>query len=411
MRVGMFTWESLYSIKVGGIAPHVSELSEALAERGHEVHVFTRRGDFDAYDKINGVHYQRLDFDQSGNLIEEMDNMSASMYERFLKTQKVFGKFDILHGHDWHPVPALNLIKRDQSIPYALTIHSTEWGRNGNKPGNAEISHREWLGGYESSRLIVTTRCMQEELKSVYSIPESKISIIPNGIVSGKVRKSLDPGQVKERYGIHPLAPIVLFCGRMSYQKGPDLLVEAAPHVLRERQDVRFVFVGGGDMSSYCERRARELGIADACRFLGYVSSAEKQELMNACDLVCVPSRNEPFGVVVLEAWDAGKGVVATEAVSIIRNFEDGLLAYIQPESIAWCINRLLKSPEEMKSLALAGQSRIEKEFCWGRIAEKTEEVYADILGPNQGAKKQIVKSKSRRRKTGKFNINEKVTK
>jgi glycosyltransferase involved in cell wall biosynthesis len=189
----------------------------------------------------------------------------------------------------------------------------------------------------------------------------------------------------------------------MSYQKGPDLLVEAAPHVLRERQDVRFIFVGEGDMSSYCERRARELGIADACRFLGYVSSAEKQELMNACDLVCVPSRNEPFGVIVLEAWDASKSVVATEAVSIIRNFEDGLLAYIQPESLAWCINRLLRSPDEMKSLALAGQSRIEKEFSWGRISEKTEEVYADILGLNRDSKADTVKSKSRRRKTHKI--------
>ena len=84
--------------------------------------------------------------------------------------------------------------------------------------------------------------------------------------------------------------------------------------------------------------------------------------------------------MIVLEAWDAGKPVVATEAVSIIKNFQDGLLAYIQPESIAWCINRLLQNPEEMKKLAEAGQSRIEKEFSWGRIAEKTEEIYADIL-------------------------------
>ena len=403
MRIGMFSWESLYSIKVGGIAPHVSELSEALAKRGHEIHVFTRRGDFDSYDRINGVHYQRVDFDNSEGLIEQMDRMSAAMYERFLKTQKVFGKFDTVHGHDWHPIFALNLIKKDQGIPYILTIHSTEWGRNGNNPGNAEISHREWLGGYESSRLIVTTRCMQDELKSVYSIPKNKISIIPNGIISGKVRKALDPARIKERYGIHPLSPVVLFCGRMSYQKGPDLLVEAVPHVLRTRQDVRFVFLGDGDMSSYCKGRSRDLGVADACRFLGYVSSAEKQELMNACDMACVPSRNEPFGVIVLEAWDAGKPVVATEAVSIIRNFQDGLLAYTQPESIAWCINRLLKNPEEMKKLAEAGQSRIEKEFSWERIAEKTEEVYAEVLGLNRDAKEPVVKSKSRRRKTRKI--------
>jgi len=81
---------------------------------------------------------------------------------------------------------------------------------------------------------------------------------------------------------------------------------------------------------------------------------------------------------VVLEAWEVCKPVVATEAVSIIRNFEDGLLAYIQPESIAWCINSLIKHPEEMRRLAMAGRIRLENEFDWDRIARKTYEVYAN---------------------------------
>jgi len=386
----MLSWESLYSIKVGGVAPHVSELSEALARKGHEVHIFTRRGDFDSYDKINNVHYQRVSFADTGDLLAQMDSMSEAIFERFEKVQKIFGPFDVLHGHDWHPVLVLNRIKCEYGLPYILTLHSTEWGRNGNKWGwgaSQEISHREWLGGYESSRIIVTTKAMQEELKTTYSIPESKVSIIPNGIVAGKIRRALDQGLVKERFSINPLAPMILFCGRMCYQKGPDLLVEAAPLILKERQDARFVFVGEGDMRSYCERRARELGVHEACRFPGYISSTEKQELMNACDLVCVPSRNEPFGMIILEAWDAAKPVVATEAVSIIRNFEDGLLAYIQPESLAWCINRLLNHPEEMKRLALAGQSRIEAEFSWDRIAERTEEVYNEVLRLNRGAR------------------------
>ncbi len=403
MRIGMFSWESLYSVKVGGIAPHVSELSEALVKRGHEVHVFTRRGDFDAYDRINGVHYQRADSDRSGDIVAQMDSMCEALYDRFKQVQKAFGPMDVIHGHDWHPVLALNLIKKNQGLQYILTVHSTEWGRNGNNPGNSEISHREWLGGYESYRIIVTTRAMLEELKAAYSIPEGKVKIIPNGIVAGRIRRALDPGNVKGRYGINALAPVILFCGRMCYQKGPDLLVEAVPLILKECSEARFIFAGEGEMRPQCARRARELGVQEACRFPGYVSSAEKQELMNACDLVCVPSRNEPFGVVVLEAWDAGKSVVATEAVSIIRNFEDGLLAYIQPESLAWCINRLLRSPEEMKKLAVAGQSRIEKEFSWDRIAEKTEEVYSEILGLDRGAKAGGVKSKSRRRKTHKI--------
>ncbi len=380
----MLSWESLYSIKVGGVAPHVSEISEALARRGHEVHIFTRRGDFESYDKINGVHYQRVDVESSGDVLSQMDRMSNALYDRFGAVQKLFGGFDIIHGHDWHPVLALTRIKKDYRLPFILTMHSTEWGRNGNNFGygiSQEISHREWLGCFEASQVIVTTKRMQDELMWIYSLPAGKIHIIPNGIVLGKMRRGLDAGRVKEKYGIHPLAPLVLFCGRMSVQKGPDLLVEAIPLVLRNRSDVRFVFMGEGGMRAECERRARELGVADACRFLGYTSSSEKEELINACDLMCVPSRNEPFGVVVLEAWDACKPVVATEAVSVIKNFEDGLLAYVQPESIAWCINRLLSNPAEMKKLAEAGYNRIDAEFSWDRIAIRTEEVYEQALG------------------------------
>ena len=390
MRIAMLSWESLYSIKVGGLAPHVSELSEALARRGHEVHVFTRRGDFDRYDRINGVHYQRADSDNTGDIVAQMDQMCEALYGRFQQAQKVFGPMDVVHGHDWHPVLALNRIKTYYKIPYVLTLHSTEWGRNGNRWGwgaSQEISHREWLEGYESSKLIVTTKAMQEELQSLFSIQESKIRIIPNGIVPGKIRKSLDSGMTKERYSIPLMAPTVLFCGRMCYQKGPDILVEAIPGVLKEHPNARFVFMGEGDMKPYCEHRAGELGVHDACRFLGYVPGSTKEALINACDLVCVPSRNEPFGMIILEAWDAGKPVVATEAVSIIKNFQDGLLAYVQPESIAWGINRLLKNPEEMKGLALAGQSRIEAEFGWDKIAEKTEEVYSEVLRLNHDAR------------------------
>ncbi len=384
MRIGMLSWESLYSIKVGGIAPHVSQLSEALASKGHEVHVFTRNGDFDAYDKINEVHYQRVDSDSTGDVISQMNGMCEAIFDRFERVQKIFGRFDVIHAHDWHPVLAANRIKFEHNIPYAFTIHSTDWGRNGNNFGNSsaskEISHREWLGGYESSQIIVTTKQMLDEIQKIYSIPESKINIIPNGIARKEANRYPDPGMVKKKYSIDPLDPLVLFCGRISYQKGPDLLVEAIPLVLRKHNNANFIFMGEGDMKAECEHRARSIGIQEACKFLGYVPGPQKETLISACDLVCVPSRNEPFGVIILEAWDAGKPVVATEAISIIRNFEDGLLAYIQPESIAWCINRLLDNPSEMNKLGKAGQQRVEAEFRWDKIAERTEDVYDKSL-------------------------------
>jgi glycosyltransferase involved in cell wall biosynthesis len=83
LRIGVFAWESLYSIKVGGIAPHVSELSEALAAKGHEVHIFTRSGGPDDYEQINGVHYHMVTHDQSGSIVYQMDRMCDAMYSRF----------------------------------------------------------------------------------------------------------------------------------------------------------------------------------------------------------------------------------------------------------------------------------------------------------------------------------------
>ena len=376
MRIGMFAWESLYSIKVGGIAPHVSDISESLANEGHEIHVFTRRGDFKSYDCINKVNYQRVDSDSSGDIIHQMDSMCDALYDRFLAVEKLFGKFDILHGHDWHTVPALIKLKRDFGIPYVLTIHSTEQGRCGSYK---EIIRRERHGINEASRVIVTSKHMMEEVMAIYSTPAPKISIVPNGITRGEIKNGIAISRVKEKYGIQKGSCAVLFCGRMAHQKGPDLLVEAVPRVLKKFKDIVFIFAGDGELRKKCKDLAKELEVSDKCRFLGYVPEPEKEALLNACDIVCVPSRNEPFGLIVLEAWDAGKPVVATEAVSIIRNFQDGILAHIEPESLAWCINRLLDNPREMDRLAKAGNDRIVKEFNWNTIAKNTEAIYYSI--------------------------------
>ena len=79
LRVGVFAWESLYSIKVDGIAPHVSELSEAVAAKGHEVHTFTRSGGLGDYEQINGVHYHMVTHNQSSSIVNQMDRMCDTM--------------------------------------------------------------------------------------------------------------------------------------------------------------------------------------------------------------------------------------------------------------------------------------------------------------------------------------------
>ncbi|RJS69269.1 glycosyltransferase family 1 protein [ANME-2 cluster archaeon] len=382
LRIGMFAWESMHSVKVGGIAPHVTNLSEILAGE-NEVHIFTRIGDRSEYEEINGVHYERCAHDQSGGIVDQMNAMCRAMVDRFYAVEDLFGRFDIIHGHDWHPVLALSEIKRRSGTPFVITYHSTEWGRNGNAHSDSwesrEISHREWLAGYESSRVITTSKRMWTEIRNLYQIPDEKIEIVGNGVLECQ-KRDIDPGRVKERYGIHPLAPVVLFVGRMVHQKGVDLLIEAIPHILAHRWDVMFIFAGEGGSRQRYEELARELGVYQSCRFLGYVSEDVREELMNVCDLLCVPSRNEPFGIVVLEGWSVEKPVVGTFAVDVIDNFKDGIKAYLYPESIAWCINYMLDNPDLMKEMGENGKNKVEQFYTWDYIAKKTFDVYEKVL-------------------------------
>ncbi|WP_209683289.1 glycosyltransferase family 4 protein [Methanohalophilus levihalophilus] len=384
----MFSWESLYSVKVGGLAPHVSELSEALVSMGHSIHIFTRNNGLSPNEKINGVYYHRVDHDLSGGIVHQMDGMCDAMYSSFMEISAEYGSFDMLHVHDWHPINVVSRLKSELGIPFIITYHSTEWGRNGNIHGNwweaEEISHREWKGGYESSRVIVTSKNFKDEIQYLYQIPDYKISTIPNGIFRGKMKRDVDAGEVKKRFGIHPFAPVILFIGRMNFQKGPDILVESVPKVLDHRWDAKFVFIGEGELRPHCEYLADRAQVSGSCHFLGYVNDKTLKDWINACDILCVPSRNEPFGIVVLEGWDAEKNIVATDAVTIIDNFFDGVLVFQNPDSIAGGINYVLDNLHDDK-FGKAGRELIKNKYNWYKIAEKTAEVYASALSAQSG--------------------------
>ncbi len=386
LRIAMFSWETMYSPRSGGMSPAVTGLAEGLARRGHDIHVFTRLGEGLPYDEvIGGVHYHRCAFHPGGNVMEYCENMGNSMVERFYGVEDSQGTFDMVHGHDWHVINALDRIKHERGRPVALTFHSTEWGRNGNEFGDwwefKEISGREWYGGYMADVILTVSHTMKGELKWLYHIPDWKIEVVPNGIDPDNYRKEVDPGRIKERYGIHPLAPLIFFIGRLTHQKGPDLLVEAVPHVLHHRWDAKFIIAGSG-MRPHLEYLAQRNGSAHAIQFLDYIPDEEYLDLLNACDIVCIPSRNEPFGLVLLEAWSAGRAVVATDAGGLaenITNFENGILVHRHPESIAWGINYIINDPVGVRALGEKGRQTVEARFSWDRIAERTEEVYKKI--------------------------------
>ena len=189
---------------------------------------------------------------------------------------------------------------------------------------------------------------------------------------------NIDPGEVKRSYGIHPYAPLILFIGRLVYQKGPDLFIEALRTVCRDRWDAKVIVAGDGGMKQYLQERARDLPV----NFVGYIPDSEYIRLLNACDLVVIPSRNEPFGLVLLEAWSAEKPVVACDVGGLSENidtFLNGIKVQTDPESLAWGISTLIGDPTNAQVLGRRGRAKVNRQFLWSPIANRMEGTYSQV--------------------------------
>ncbi len=388
MRIALFSWESLHSTAVGGVAVHVTELAAGLQRRGHEVHVFVRLGEGQTtYQIIDGVHYHRCPIQLDPDFVREMNNMGNSFVYFLRQTESYQGaQFDIVHGHDWLCAKGIVQVKNDHHRAAILTLHSTEFGRCGNQRFDGQssrISAVEAEGAFVADRVITVSGALADEVKAQYRVPDAKLRCVYNGIQCDRFNWFIDPAVCRRTYGIGPMDPMVLFVGRMSIQKGPDLLLEAVPGVLQMRGDAKFVFVGDGYMRSQLEHRAGQLGVSRAVRFLGSMGPiSDVINLYKSTDVVCVPSRNEPFGIVVLESWAAGKPVVATRnggPREIITHGQEGYLVYDNPGSIAWGIREVFRNFAHARWMGERGRVKAAFSFSWDNVAGQTEGIYREL--------------------------------
>ena len=389
MRIALLSWESLHSVAVGGVAVHVTELAAALERRGHDVHVFVRIGDGQTgYECIHGVHYHRCAIDINPDFVTEMNNMSNALIWRLGEVETYNGgPFDIVHGHDWMCAKAVVQAKNNRGRRTVFTLHSTEFGRCGNNlfAGNSSrVRAFEGEGAYVADRVITVSGALAEEVKAIYHVPDAKLRSVYNGIHCHRFDGKIDPAICRKTYGIGPLDPMVLFVGRLSYQKGPDLLMEAIPGALRVRGDAKFVFVGDGHLRGSLEARARQLGVSHAVRFLGAMGNdGEIINLYKSCDVVAVPSRNEPFGIVILEGWAAHKPVIATHnggPRDFVTHGKNGYLVYDNPGSILWGITEVFNNFAHAQWMGEQGRVTAAYGFSWDIIAGQTEGIYGELV-------------------------------
>jgi glycosyltransferase involved in cell wall biosynthesis len=207
--------------------------------------------------------------------------------------------------------------------------------------------------------------------------------MIPNGVKAEVYMKNdKDLAQFRNKYAL-PQEKIVLFVGRMVYEKGVHVLVNAAPKVL-EKANAKFIIVGNGYMKDQLSTIVNNTGLAHKVMFTGFVDDETLRKLQKCADASVVPSLFEPFGIVALEAMAAKSPVVVSDTgglSEIVNHDVDGVKAYTgNPDSLAWGINKVLTDEAYANTLRTNAYRKIQEKYNWDKIAQQTMTMYENIL-------------------------------
>jgi len=388
MRVMMLSWEYPPRI-VGGISPHVYDLSKQLVRLGIEVHVVTKETPLAPDEEVepSGVHVHRVHLDQKPNdfvhEIQLLNDATELRVRELLEDWRRGGQPTIFHAHDWLSLDAARELKYEYMLPMVATVHATEEGRNGgiHNDMQAYIHEQEYWLTYEAWRVIVCSEFMRSEVIRSFNVPYDKTDVIFNGVEADKFEFTWtdeEHAEWRARFAA-PEEKIVVYVGRFVREKGIHVLLDAASAVLAQEPNTKFVIVGGGMRDKY-ERFVHWYGLSDKVVFTGFMANRNLFSMYRIADVAVFPSLYEPFGIVALEAMASGAPVVTSDAgglAEVVLHDQTGTISYAgDPNSLAWAILRVLKDPERSKLLSDKAKERLQTDFDWARIAAQTAGVY-----------------------------------
>ncbi len=411
MKILMLTWEYPPRI-VGGIARVVNDLSKRLIKDGHDVTVVTyREGNAPYFEDDKGVKVYRVDnfMINPNNFIDWIMQMNFNMIAKANEIIAKEGAFDVIHAHDWLVAYAAKTLKNSYDIPIVSTIHATESGRNSGIHDETQryINDTEWMLTYESTEVIVNSNYMKRELQSLFGLPFEKINVIPNGIninMFNGVEKDYD---FRRKYALDN-EKIILFMGRLVYEKGVQHLISAMPKILAGYHDAKLVIAGKGGMLDELRAQVNSLGISNKVYFTGYMDSKQVCKMYKCADVSVFPSTYEPFGIVALEAMLSGTPVVVSDIGGlneIVEHGVDGMKSYAgNPNSLADSILALLYNPQLADSVVKKAKAKVKNEFNWAKIAQDTHFTYQKAICQTMAErqKNQIAQERAKKTKRAK---------
>ncbi|MBA3422769.1 MAG: glycosyltransferase family 4 protein [Thermoleophilaceae bacterium] len=393
MRVLVLSWEYPPLIE-GGLARHVRKLSEGLVALGVEVHVLTRgHEESPPEEEVAGVLVHRVREPERprdlGEFVTWVEHMNADMLAAGVELGDRF-EFDVVHGHDWLVAVAGDHLARRFRAPLVTTIHATEYGRHQGWVDQHPQSHihgvERWMAN-RAERVVTCSAYMREHVADVYGLEEEGIAVVPNGIDPAELVPVADLGELRARFAA-PHERLVLLVGRLVYEKGFQLALEALPGLIERLGDVRFLVAGSGTHEAELRGQARELGLDLHGTFLGWIGDDVLHSLYRIADLTVVPSIYEPFGLVALEAMASGCPCLVADTGGlreVVPNEDVGLrFRSRDPESLAALAERILNEPQLRERLVAEASEHV-LSFDWADVAKQIAAVYSEVAGRGVG--------------------------
>ncbi len=387
MKILMLTWEYPPRI-VGGIARVVHDLSKRLIKDGHEVTVVTYKdGDTPAYENDKGVEVYRVEnyMIHPNNFIDWIMQLNFNLIAKATEIIQKEGKFDVIHAHDWLVANAAKALKNAFDIPIVATIHATEAGRNSGIHDDTQryINDTEWLLTYEATEVIVNSNYMKNHVQGLFGLPFDKINVIPNGINLTNFNGVDRDYDFRRQYAMDN-EKIILYVGRLVYEKGVQHLISAMPKILENYHDAKLIIAGKGGMLDELKGQAEAMGLSNKVYFTGYLNSKQVQKMYKCADVAVFPSTYEPFGIVALEAMLAGVPTVVSDIGGlneIVDHGINGMKSYTgNSNSIADSVISLLYDKQLAANISKKAKQKVKEEFNWNKIAQDTHYIYEQAI-------------------------------
>jgi glycosyltransferase involved in cell wall biosynthesis len=361
--------------RYGGPSKVLPEMCRALAARGHDVEVFTTNIDGPSTLPVRvgvpqvlggatvtyfGAHWPR--------------SYKASLGLARALHDRVEG-FDVVHIHSLYlfHTAAASLCARRRRVPYVIRPH-----------GTLDPYHRARHRGRKAVQELLVERRNLDRAGGIHctSLAE-KAAIEPLGLRAPcfVVPLGVEVAELEPAGEDAAGTALVTFVGRLTPKKGLDILLEAFAEVGSWRPDAHLVIAGPDDegLGRQLHERVRRLGLQGRVSLPGPVTGPAKDGLLRRSNVVVLPSKDENFGVSVVEAMAAAVPVVVTSGVAIHQEVAEagaGLVVPRTPAAVAGAVLRLLDDPAWRRQLGERGRRLVETTFAWPRIAAKLEEMY-----------------------------------